>query len=110
MSRQSILERWRDAVTQGDTLFTGPGIDAVDRALADFEVAAAAATGNPEVLAEVLRGIVVELDRLGGLDGVHGSFLETDEREELVPYLLDVIARHGLDTQGEDPTEPYRNW
>jgi hypothetical protein len=44
------------------------------------------------------------------LDGVHGSFLETDEREELVPYLLDVIARHGLDTQGEDPTEPYRNW
>jgi hypothetical protein len=110
MARDAILRRWREAMVSGDSLFTAEGIAAVERALVRFEADAAAAGGSPESLAESLRAVVLELDRLGGLDGIHGSFLETDEREELVPYLLGVVAEHGLHADGEDLTEPYRLW
>ena len=37
--------------------------------------------------------------------------LETEEREELVPHLLDVVVRCGWELgDDDDPTEPYRRW
>lgn len=110
MARDAILRRWREAMASGDSLFTAEGIAAVESALVRFEADAAAAGDSPESLAESLRAAVLELDRLGGLDGLHGNFLETEEREELVPYLLGVVAEHGLHADGEDLTEPYRLW
>lgn len=56
---------------------------------------------------QVLGAVV--LDRLGGSNGVHGTFIETDEREELVLDLLDVVAAPGLDSGREDLTGSYRD-
>jgi hypothetical protein len=105
-----IIERWRTSLSGGDTLFSAEGIAAVDERLNRFERDAAAASGDALRLSELLRELVLDLDRLGGEHGIYGTFLETDEREELVPYLIDVVEKEGLNTGGEDPTEAYRPW
>jgi hypothetical protein len=111
MNRHSlILDRWRAALADGDSHFTPSGIEAVDVVLRDFERQAASAAGRPDLLSQVLRATVLQLDRIGGEHGQHGSFIDTDEREELVPFLLGVVGEHGLDVGGADPTEPYRPW
>ena len=68
------------------------------------------AAGDNVALREILHRIVLELDGLGGEEGTYGCFLETDEREELVPHLLEVMRACGLDVGDDDPTEPYRRW
>lgn len=105
-----IIDRWRTAIAEGDSCFTPGGIEAVDALLHDFERKAGAAAGRPDDLAQILRSTVMELDRIGGEHGQHGSFIDTDEREELVPFLLGVVAEHGLDLGDADPTEAYRPW
>ncbi len=106
-----VIDRWRSALEDGDTRFTSEGIDAVAALLARFEREASAASRSQDTLRVLLRDVVLELDRLGGSEGAHGCFLETDEREELVPCLLDVVVRCGWDLgDDDDPTEPYRRW
>lgn len=107
----AVVERWRESLEEGDTRFTLEGIEAVASTLVRFERGALSARRSQEVLRKLLRETVLELDRLGGSEGVHGCFLETDEREELVPYLLDVVVRCGLDLGDDtDPTDAYRRW
>jgi hypothetical protein len=108
--RDGILSRWRSALAQGDSQFTQEGIDAVECELSAFEGRAMEARGQQQALRAVLRRTVLALEHLGGAQGTFGCFLETDEREELVPYLLGIVSDCGLVSDQEDPTEPYRNW
>ena len=107
--REVFLDRWRRSMAEGDTQFTPEGIDATVRVLEKFEQSSKMAAGVKARLEDILHIAVMELDRLGGQNGIHGVFLETDEREELVPYLLRVVEDEGLDVR-DDPTESYRPW
>ena len=106
-----IVARWREAIRDGDSQFSSDGVDAVVQVLTEFEVRATAAAQDTVALLTILRETVHELACLGGLEGRYGCFLETDEREELVPFLLDIVGECGLALEdGEDPTESYRMW
>lgn len=94
---------WRARMKAGDTRFTKAKIDAVEKALKVFVAAVAA---DPKgALDEVVRA----LNGLGGYEGKLGNFIETEEREELVPFLLERARAAGLRAK-EDPTEPLRTW
>lgn len=106
-----VVDRWRTAMKDGDVQFSSDGIDAVVGALLEFERRARSARLDVATLQATLRQTVLELACIGGLEGRYGCFLETDEREELVPYLLDIVQDCGWAIEdGEDPTEPYRTW
>lgn len=108
---ESILRRWFSAWEEGDEQFTEDGVESVRRLLEKFEADAVLAKHNDASLLRILARTVRDLDVLGGSDGRHGCFIETDEREELVPYLLGVVRDCGLTLDdGEDPTESYRGW
>ncbi len=109
-SRSLIIGRWRTALEDGDLHFSSRGIDAVDALLCDFENSAAAADRQPDALLNILRSTVMELDAMGGEHGRFGTFIDTDEREELVPYLLSVVGDSGLNLDDGDPTAAYRPW
>jgi len=108
---ESILRRWIAAREEGDEQFTEDGIESVRRVLERFEADAHVAKNNDDSILRVLSKTVWDLGVLGGSDGRYGCFIETDEREELVPYLLGVVRDCGLTLEeSEDPTESYRRW
>jgi hypothetical protein len=103
------MARWREVLSRGDDdLFTEEGINEAEAALRVFAEALAAAEDDQDALSAV-RSLVVELNGLGGMDGRHGNFIETEEREELCHYIDVTLAKHGYEFEG-DITEQWRDW
>lgn len=94
---------WRARMKAGDPRFTKAKIDAAEKALKAF---VAAVADDPK---GALEDVVRALNALGGYEGKHGNFIETEEREELVPFLLAKARAAGLRAKG-DPTEKLREW
>lgn len=106
---QSIAERWRERMRDGDSSFTEESVAAVEAELARFLRALRAA--QPGQVAAELERVVESLNEIGGISGRFPDLIETEEREELVPFLLDAARDAGMEIPpGEDPTEAWRLW
>lgn len=62
---------------------------------------------NEQILACV-ETVVKDLNLLN--ERCNGSLIETDQREELVPFIIDAAILAGLETDEEDVTEEWREW
>jgi hypothetical protein len=104
------VHRWRERMHDGDATF-----DENNLALADAEIAAfiekirlAVGKKSPTQIVNALKDCVKRLNRLSRK---HGHFIETSEREELVPYLNAIVSATGLQfEEGFDPTFEWREW
>ena len=67
--------------------------------------------GNKVKILETMRGLFEELDRIN--EDAGGGLLETDERELLVPVIIQAAETAGLDVdefEDGDPTFAFRNF
>jgi hypothetical protein len=109
-----LIESWHQLHVAGDARCSPEAIAAVKEAVAQFDEALA---GTPEQgetrnsILSALRQVVFRLNEIGGLEGSYGSFIETDDREVLVPLLLEKARAAGLQLRpGDDPTSADRTW
>ncbi len=82
----------------------------VDRALEAYVEALERARDKPAILT-AMRALFARLDEVN--EGAGGGLLETDERELLVPVIVDAAAAAGLDVSRfphRDPTFEFRNF
>ncbi|MBK6518560.1 MAG: hypothetical protein IPM79_24340 [Polyangiaceae bacterium] len=113
-SRKADQERptatWREDLAEGGSSLTEEQIAAVDAILDQFVSRLEGSRDRAQIL-QVLHETVNALNESGGLHGRLGNFIETDEREDLVPFLLEEAKRAGLALKpGEDPTAAWREW
>ena len=105
--------RWRDEMNGGDDLFTEEGVAEVEAVLRKYAAdLGELEAGEPsERILLAMKSAVLALNEIGGLDGRHGNFIETSEREELCEYLFSLARGAGLVlAQGDDPTADWRDW
>jgi hypothetical protein len=99
-----------DDVAPGDNIFTEENLTASQVVLNAFlaEVETAAAKKSPSQLLAAVKNAVKSLNKITkNMD----NFIETNEREELVPYIENVIKAAGLHIpQGLDITLEWRDW
>jgi hypothetical protein len=68
-------------------------------------------SGSEEAIFGAVRDAVIELNRLGGLHGTRGNFIETQEREELCEFLNRAARDAGLGAEASaDVTWQWRTW
>jgi hypothetical protein len=99
-----------DGVEAGDQIFTEENLAASQAVLDAFlaEVQTAAAKKSPTQLFATVKTVVKSLNKL---TKKMGYFIETNEREELVPYIENVVKAAGLHIpQGLDITLEWRDW
>jgi hypothetical protein len=99
-----------DGVEAGDQIFTEENLFASQAVLDAFlsEVETAAAKKSPTQLLAAVKNLVKSLNKL---TKNMGNFIETNEREELVPYIENVVKAAGLHIpQGLDITLEWRDW
>ncbi|KAF1066784.1 MULTISPECIES: hypothetical protein [unclassified Variovorax] len=68
---------------------------------------ASEAKRDAAILAAVER-VVLQLNRLN--EDSEGSLIETDQREDLCELIIAAASHAGLETEGEDITEEWREW
>ncbi len=83
-------------------------IDDCERIIDRFLDAAQAASGAPARVQTALRQAVLALNALNVRCG--HTLIETEQRESLCELLLGAAEAAGLDCQGRDPTEAWRDW
>lgn len=96
-------DAWRARMKAGDASFTEAKIAAAEKVLRAF-IDGVDADPNG-----ALGAAVKGLNAIGGFDGSMGNFIETTEREELVPFLLGAARAAGAKGKG-DLTEDLREW
>jgi hypothetical protein len=99
-----------DGVEPEDEIFTEENLSASQAVLDAFlaEVQTAAAKKSPTQLLAAVKNVVKSLNKLSKK---MANFIETNEREELVPYIENVVKAAGLHIpQGLDITLEWRDW
>jgi hypothetical protein len=99
-----------NGIEAGDQIFTEENLSASQAVLDAFlaEVQTAAAKKSPTQLLAAVKTVVKSLNKL---TKNIGNFIETNEREELVPYIENVVKAAGLHIpQGLDITLEWRDW
>jgi hypothetical protein len=99
-----------DGVAPGDNIFTEDNLAASQNVLNDFlaEVQTASAKKSPTQLLVAVKNVVKSLNKI---TKKMSNFIETSEREELVPYIENVVKAAGLQIpQGLDITLEWRDW
>ena len=105
--------RWREEMREGDDLFTEEGISAVEAVLRNYAVRLGrlAPNARKEDILAAMKTAVIEVNKIGGIEGRFDNFIETSEREELCEYLESLARTAGLELPpGEDPTFEWRDW
>ena len=109
-----LMASWHTYRRDGDQRFKLEAISAVEDAVRAYERALVGLSHESppqDELRDAVRTVVLALNSIGGLDGRYGNFIETDDREILLPLLLQMASERGLDlAPGEDPTASYRLW
>ena len=85
----------------------------VDQALAGYVDALGAFPGKPgkDAILGIMKDLFEQLDELN--DEADGALLETDERELLVPVIIEAAVAAGLELKefpDGDPTGEFRNF
>jgi len=110
-AKPTIAAHWSRCIQAGLSGFAPSSVQRVDDALAEY-FAAVDRPGIKQVeTLHVMQSLFARLDEINGAAG--GSLLETDERELLVPIILDAAEAAGLDLtafEDGDPTLIYRNF
>ena len=99
-----------DADEEFDAGYTEADIQKCDTILQEFVAHMQELGGTatePEILACV-KDVVVKLNGLN--EQTDGHLIETDQREVLCEYILTAAEMSGLETDGEDVTEEWREW
>jgi hypothetical protein len=106
-----LFAAWRCRCADGDPLFNEANISAAEAIVTQFLIALPAASGSRDTILELSKNVVLELNRLGGVEGSMGNFIETLEREELCDLINGAARIAGLDEDERvDITEPWREW
>ncbi len=66
------------------------------------------ADGPDPYIREAVRQVVLDLNELNRICG--GGLIETDQREDLVAFILSAAREAGLAADGSDPTAEWREW
>ena len=109
-AKPDIAEFWKSCRESGLEGHTPELTGKVDRALEDYVRALTKGGGKAPIMA-ALKTLFAALDRIN--EEAEGSLLETDERELLVPVIIDAAAAAGLDVSDfpdGDPTGEFRNF
>lgn len=112
-ARPGIARHWLSCIESGLPGFTAIRVNKVDNALAKY-CAALGTVHRPsskDAILAAMKTLFKELDRINEEAG--GGLLETDERELLVPVIIDAASAAGLDVsefEDGDPTGPFRNF
>jgi hypothetical protein len=100
--------RWRQALSDGDDLFTKKAIDASDRVL-DALVAELAALDQPATEATVLPVVERAVRAFNSLNRKHQGYICTLERDELIGYIRAAAFAVGVNF-ATDVTYEWREW
>lgn len=108
--KDSPVHEWRKRMADGDLAFTEIAL-----ALSDAEIdtlhqslRAAVAKRSPTQLVNAVKKTIKSFNRL---TRKYNDFVETSEREELAPYLQNLLVDTGLKFEdGFDVTEEWREW
>ncbi|WP_156909614.1 hypothetical protein [Ottowia thiooxydans] len=106
----SPLHHWRQRMAEGDSAFSDANLQlTADEINALFaSVGQAVEKRSPKQIINALKKTVKNLNRLNRRNG---HFIETTEREELVPYLQMILRDTGLQFEdGFDVTLEWRDW
>ena len=101
---------WRNRMKEGDNQFTDQNIRATEEKLLLFmdQVATAAAEKKANKVHSAIKKFVVAVNKL---NEAHESFIDTQEREELVEFLEEAIGLTGFQIpESVDMTEEWREW
>jgi hypothetical protein len=99
-----------DGIEAGDQYFTEENLAASHNVLDAFlaEVETAASKKSPTKLLAAVKNVVNALNKL---TKKMANFIETNEREELVPYIHHVVKTAGLQIPDAlDLTQEWRDW
>jgi hypothetical protein len=99
-----------NGIENGDQIFTEENLSASQEVLNTFlaKVQTAAAKKSPVQLLAEVKNVIKSLNKLSKK---MANFIETNEREELVPYIENVVKAAGLHIpQGLDITLEWRDW
>ncbi len=106
----SPVMAWRKRQADGDDLFTDANLSASQQILDVFltKVSGAATKKSPAQLLAAIKNVVKALNKL---TKKMANFIETNEREELVPYIHHVVKTAGLQLPDNlDLTLEWRDW
>lgn len=104
------VQAWHGRMLDGDKQFSAQKLDESHLILDAFlqNAQTAAAAKNPKALYKSIETVVKAFNKLNQLNQY---FIETDEREELAPYILNVAKAAGLQFDSAlDLTETWRGW
>ena len=111
-ARPEIARHWSSCIKAGLPGFSRDATDQVDRCVAGYftSLKALPEPAPKDAILEEIKTLFLELDQLNQTAG--GSLLETDERELLVPLVIDAATVSGLDAAefDDDPTLQFRNF
>ncbi len=113
VAKPGLAAHWSSCIEHGLSGFSSAATDQVDNCIEAYFARLKALpepAGQPAVLEEI-KTLFAALDRVNQAAG--GGLLETDERELLVPLVIDAAAAAGLDAaafEDGDPTFAFRNF
>lgn len=99
---------WKQRMDEGDDLFTGENIQAVDEVL-DAYISGLKELGERPTAEAILKQVEEAVSRLNEWNDEYDYFIETMEREELAEFIGEGAKIAGLASE-EDITEEWREW
>lgn len=108
--KSSPVHQWRRRMREGDSIFNESNLKLTEEELGAFflNIQQAVKKRSPKQIINALKKTIKNLNRL---NSKHGHFIETMEREDLVPFLQDVLRATGLRfEEGFDVTLEWREW
>ncbi|MCL2308924.1 MAG: hypothetical protein FWC42_01435 [Proteobacteria bacterium] len=101
---------WRQRMLEGDSIFNETNLRLTDEEINVFfaNIQQAVKKRSPKQIVNALKKTINNINRL---NRKHGYFIETKEREELAPFLQNVLHATGLQFEKDfDVTLEWRDW
>jgi hypothetical protein len=108
--KSSPIHLWQKRMQEGDSIFNETNLRLADEELNMFfmNIEQAVKKRAPKQIINALKKSIKNLNRLSRK---HGNFIETTEREELAPFLQNIVSATGLQfEEGFDVTLEWRDW